>query len=472
MSPARTLQMRLSTLLRQLFCCLSAALLVVCADMPRVYGRQAKAFDFAELDKAVEAELKAGHTPGAAVAVVSGDRVVYVKGFGVTSVEEGGAAVTPDTLFRMGSTTKMFTAAALVTLAGEGKIRLDAPIGDFVKNLPPKIAALTAHQLLSQSSGLRDFAPTVTSDDDAALAKNIRAWNDELFFTEPSKIYSYSSPNYWLAGFIVEELAGRPYSDAMRELVFKPLGMRRTTLRPLEAMTYPLALGHNAEKGSAVVIRPIANNVAKYPGGSIYSSVNELARFAVAMMNGGRLEGRQALAQLVVDELPKPQFYLPGEERAFYGYGLLGFESGGVKTVSHGGVSSGYGSTIMLAPEHKFAVIVLTNRNGETLPRTRQRAMELVLPLKPDPAEQPRPKPPDTDELRRYLGKYAHSPQTWEVLMKEGKLFLNEDGKDFELTKLGRDRFGYDQGEMLFVPDERGIIGHIFMGLYAARRTQ
>ena len=463
--------MKHSTLARQLPAILSAALIFACAVMPRVHARQAKAIDFAELDKVIEAELKAGHTPGAAVAVVSGDGVVYARGFGLTSAEGGGAAVTPDTLFRMGSTTKMFTAAALVTLAAEGKIRLDAPIGNYVKGLPPKIAALTSHQLLSQSSGLRDFAPTVTSDDDAALGKNIRAWNDELFFTEPNKIYSYSSPNYWLAGFVVEELTGRPYSDAMRELVFKPLGMRRTTLRPLEAMTYQLALGHNVEKGGAVVIRPISNNVAKYPGGSIYSSVNELARFAVAMMNGGKLEGRQALLPLVVEELPKPQFYLPGEERAFYGYGLLGFEAGGVKTVSHGGVSSGYGSTIMFAPDYKLAVIVLTNRNGATLPQTRQRAMQLALPLKPDPAEQPKPQPPDADEMRRYVGKYAHAPQTWEVFVKDGKLFLKEDGKEFELTKLGRDRFGYEQGEVLFVPDERGTAGHIFMGLYAARRS-
>jgi CubicO group peptidase (beta-lactamase class C family) len=463
--------MRHTTLARRLLCVLTAALLFACAVAPRAAAGQSKPPDFAELDKVVEDEIKAGHTPGAAVAVVMGDRVVYAKGFGATSAEEGAAAVNADTLFRMGSTTKMFTAAALVTLAAEGKVRLDAPVGNYVKGLPPKIAALTPHQLLSQSSGLRDFAPTVTSDDDAALGQNIRAWKDDLFFTEPNRIYSYSSANYWLAGFAVEELAGRPYSDAMRELVFKPLGMRRTTLRPLEAMTYPLALGHNVEKGGAVVIRPAANNVAKYPGGSIYSSAVELARFAVAMMNGGRLEGRQALAPLVAGELPKPQFYLPGGERAFYGYGLLGFESGGVKTVSHGGVSSGYGSNITFAPEHKFAVIVLTNRNGETLPRTRQRAMQLALPLQPDPAEQPRPQPPGADEMRRYAGKYAHAPQTWEVFVKDGKLFMKEDGKDFELTKLGPDRFGYEQGEVLFVPDEKGAVGHIFMGLYAARRA-
>jgi CubicO group peptidase (beta-lactamase class C family) len=439
------------------------------AAVPRAEARQAKPIDFAELDKIIEEELKAGHTPGAAVAVVSGDRVVYAKGFGLTSAE-GGAAFTPETLFRMGSTTKMFTAAALVTLASEGKLRLDAPVGNYVRGLPPKIAALTAHQLLSLSSGLRDFAPTLVSDDDAALGQNIRGWKDDLFFTEPNSIYSYASPNYWLAGLVVEELSGRPYSDAMRELVFKSLGMRRTTLRPLEALTYPLALGHNVEKGAAVVIRPAANNVAKYPGGSIYSSAVELSRFAVAMLNGGQLEGRQALPALVVEQLPRPQFYLPGEERAFYGYGLLGFEAGGVKTVSHGGVSSGYGSNITFAPDYKFAVVVLTNRNGETLPRTRQRAMQLALPLKPDPAEPPKPPAPDAEEMGRYTGRYAHAPQTWEVFVKDGKLFLKEEGKEFELTKLGRERYGYEQGEVLFVPDERGVVRHIFMGLYAARR--
>jgi hypothetical protein len=97
--------------------------------------------------------------------------------------------------------------------------------------------------------------------------------------------------------------------------------------------------------------------------------------------------------------------------------------------------------------------------------------MRLALPLKPDPAEPPKPPAPDADEMKRYVGKYAHAPQTWEVFVKDGKLYLKEDGKDFELTKLGRERFGYEQGELLFVPDERGTIGYIFTGLYAARRT-
>lgn len=431
---------------------------------------QAKTIDFAELEKTVEAEIKANKTPGAAIAVVSGDRVVFAKGFGVTSAEDG-INVTADTLFRMGSTTKMFTAAALVSLADTGKIKLDAPIGNYIRNLPPKISQLTAHRLLSQSSGLKDFAPLAASDDDAALKQNILAWKDDVFFTEPNKIYSYSSPNYWLAGFLTEELTGKPYSDAMAEILFKPLGMTRSTIRPLAAMTYPLALGHNIENGSPIVIRPIANNAAKYPGGSMYSSASELSRFAIAMLNGGKLEGRQVLSPMVVSELPKPQFYLPGEDRSFYGYGLVGFEVRGVKIVSHGGVSSGYGSTIEFAPEQKYAVIVLANRNGETLPKTRRKAMEMLLPLKTEVPERPKPAPANTEEIKRYVGTYSNDPQTWEVFIKDNRLFLKEEGKDFELTKTGKDTFAYEQGEAVFTSNEKGEIEHISFGLYAARKN-
>jgi CubicO group peptidase (beta-lactamase class C family) len=447
----------------------TAVLLASLLGASSMISAQTKTIDFAGLEKTIEAELKESKTPGAAVVIVSGDKIVFVKGFGSTSAENGNP-VTPDTLFRMGSTTKMFTAAALVALADAGKIKLDAPVGNYIKNLPPKISALTAHRLLSQSAGLRDFASPVKSDDDASLAQNIRSWNTDVFFTEPDKVYSYSSAGYWLAGFLTEELSGKLYADAMREIIFKPLGMTRSTLRPFEAMTYPLALGHQVTNGNATVVRPIFNNAAMYPGGSIYSNANELARFAIAMLDGGKIDGKQALSPFVVENLQKPQFYLPGEEKAFYGYGLLGYEQRGVKTVSHGGVSRGYGSMILFAPEQKFAVITLSNSNGQTLPKTRQKAMELFLPLKPETSEQPKTPAISADEMKRYVGKFAHAPQTWEVFTKDGKLYFRDEGKDFQLSKTGKDRFVFEQGELIFVPDAKGEIEHLFMGLYAARK--
>src|SRR5215213_6238258 len=190
---------------------------------------------FTELEKVVEAELKETGTSGAAVAVISDGRVVFAKGFGVASVESGGA-ITPDTLFRLGSTTKMFTGAALVTLSDKNRIKLDEAIGKYAKGLPPKLAQVTAHQLLSNNAGVGDFAAPPPSHDDAALAAMVRSWKDDVMFGEPGKVYSYSSPGFWLAGYVLEETGGKPYSDMMDELLFQPLGMRRTTLRPLVAM--------------------------------------------------------------------------------------------------------------------------------------------------------------------------------------------------------------------------------------------
>src|SRR5688572_30960501 len=141
----------------------------------------AKPPDFTELEKLVPEELKERNTPGAVIAIVSGNRVVYQKAFGLANIETG-AAMQPEMLFRLGSTTKMFTAAALVALAEQNKIQLNEPLASRVKGLNTKVGAVTPHQLLSNSAGVRDFAAPVVSNDDAALGNMVRSWKDDIFF--------------------------------------------------------------------------------------------------------------------------------------------------------------------------------------------------------------------------------------------------------------------------------------------------
>ena len=432
--------------------------------------------DFAELEKVIVEELKERNTPGAAVAVVSGDRVIYAKGFGVASVETA-APVTPEMLFRLGSTTKMFTAAALVTLAEQGRLKLDAPIGDYVKGLSPRLAGVTVHQLLSNTSGLRDSIEPPVSHDEAALARMVRAWKEDAFYTEPGKIYSYSSPGFWLAGVVIEEVAGKPYAEAMQDLLFAPLGMGRTTLRPLAAVTHPFALGHSAQgKEQPAVLRPIYNNAAIWPAGSIFSSVTDLSRFVIALLDAGRVDGRQALAPALSAKLSTPHAPIPGETEAHYAYGLMTFNHRGVRLVMHGGFSRGYGSMIQMAPAHRFAVIVVTNKSGETLPRTVGKALELGLPLKAQAAEPARPALPVGEaEAADYVGLYAHPPQTWEVFVREGRLFLKQGDQEFALKKVGDLRFAYGpagEREFVLVRGADGRVEHLFSNLYSARKVR
>ncbi|HEV3471524.1 MAG TPA: serine hydrolase domain-containing protein [Pyrinomonadaceae bacterium] len=431
--------------------------------------------DFGELERIIEEELRETRTPGAAVAVISGGRVVFAKGFGVASVETA-APVTPDTLFRLGSTTKMFTGAALVALAGQGKLRLDAPVGDFAEGLAPRLSGLTAHQLLSNQAGVADFAAPFVSHDDAALARMVRGWkDDDALFAGPGRIYSYSSPGFWLAGYVAEEAAGKPYADVMEEVVFRPLGMARTTLRPLVAMTYPLAVGHGVQEGRAVVIRPAFNNVAMWPAGSVYSSANDLSRFALAFLHGGQLEGKQALPASVFEGLSGRHVPLPGGEGVHYGYGLLNFEQRGVRLLMHGGFSRGYGSMLQLAPEHKFAVVVVANASGQTMPRTVEKAREMFLPLKPEAAGAGKKAlTVSADDLKKFAGAYVNGPQTWEVVSRDGRLALRRDGSETPLSKTGDLRLSFGDSleqDLVFVAGPEGRAEYLFDGLYSARRV-
>jgi CubicO group peptidase (beta-lactamase class C family) len=430
--------------------------------------------DFSELEKLVPEELKQRNTPGAVIAIVSGDRVVYQKAFGVANIETG-VPMQPEMLFRLGSTTKMFTAAALVSLAEQNKINLNEPIGNRVKGLNEKIAALTPHHLLSNSAGVRDFAAPSVSNDDPALGNMVRSWKDEIFFANQGEIYSYSSAGFWLSGFIVEELQGKPYGDSMVELLFKPLGMERTTLRPLMAMTYPFASPHQPVDGKPVIVRPFFNSVAMWPAGSIFSNANDLSRWVIALLNEGRLDGKQVLSPTLIAKMFGHHIPVPGEKDSYYGYGLTVFKYKDVEFVGHGGFSRGYGSMIQMVPSRKFAVIVLTNRSGETLRKSLNKAMELGLGLKDDQPEKPAAVvPPSPAEMQEYAGSYSHAPQIWEVSIKDGKLYVKVEGNEHQLTKSGERKFTFganNENELVFVPGKSGKIEFIFTELYAAKRV-
>jgi CubicO group peptidase (beta-lactamase class C family) len=438
-------------------------------------SNQPSAIDFSELDKLVPAELQEKNTPGAVITIVSGDQIIYQKAFGVANVETN-AAMQTEMLFRLGSTTKMFTASALLAIAEKGRINLNEPIGNRIKGLNGKIAAVTPHHLMSNSAGVRDFAAPVISNDDAALRNMVRSWNDDIFFADQGEIYSYSSAGFWLSGFVVEELQGKSYADAMTELVFKPIGMERTTLNPFMVITYPFATGHAVEGGKPTILRPMFNNVAMWPAGSIFSNAKDLSRWVIALLNEGRVEGKQLFSASAIKQMVQHHVPVPGETDSYYGYGLTVFKYNGLEFAGHGGFSRGYGSMIQMVPSRKFAVIVLTNKSGETMRKSLNKAMELGLGLKDDEPQKPAPVAPVTEaEMKEYVGSYSHAPTIWEVSVKDSKLYIKFDGNEHALTKSGDRKFTFgaqNENELVFVPGKNGKIGFLFTELYGAKRVE
>ena len=456
--------------------------------------------DYRELEKTVLRELKETNTPGAAVAIVSGNRVIYAKGFGTSDVETG-SPVTPEMIFRVGSISKMLTASVLVSLAEEGKIALDAPVGDFVKGLDTRLSRLTAHQLMSHSAGIIDYAHICCAQEESALAAQVRAYEDaDYFFTQPGRIFSYSNPSYHIAGYIIQELTGKLYADAMDERLYKPLGMTHTTYRPTVAMTFPLSQGHDAA-GTAkpTVVRPFVNNVGDWPSGYVYTNVSDLARFAIAFMNGGRIDGKQVLSSSLIATLSRPYVDVPFSwdvppgffEGAKYGHGFFIQEHRGVQLLHHGGTINGFGAFVAMAPKYRFAVIIFANRTGSILSKSLEKALELSLPLK-SKRQAPRKQvvlPMTLAEMESYAGTYVNGTLKIELRVREGKLFRKEfypttveegPGRDFEapVMKVGTNRFAFTLPgetalvEFVLVPGASGKPEYLHSFMGAARRIE
>ena len=427
---------------------------------------------FAGIETAVREELKQRQAPGAAVAVVHDGRVIYSRGFGMANVETG-EEVRPEMLFRLGSTTKMFTAAAVVLLAHEGKLDLNAPIGRHIPGLSPKLAALTAHQLLSHTSGILDEAPMFGSHDDEALKREIASWNNGRFFAEPGQVYSYSNPGYWLAGLLAEQVGGKPFADQIATSLFAPLGMSRSTLRPTMAMTYPLAQGHDLVDGRLQIIRPTANNAASWPAGSIFSSVIDLSRWMSAFVDGGVLDGKQALPAAVFSTLATAKTAIPGSSNK-YGYGVQVGEWRGLRVVEHGGSRSGYGSVIRMVPARRFGVVVLANRTGVGLRRTADAAIEAVLGLAPETTtSKPVSMSTSAADRQRFAGEYSQGARRRMTIAAQGnELVIRQDGDELPLKQTGDLELSAGENRFIFVTDATGTITFLHFGGRSWRKVR
>jgi CubicO group peptidase (beta-lactamase class C family) len=443
-------------------------LLMSCWPCSQASSASQQESGFAELEKIALEELQETGTPGSAVAVVSGERVVFAKGFGESNINAH-TPVKPEMLFRLGAPTKVFTAASLVMLAEEGKIRLDEPIGKYVKGLSPKLAQVTAHQLLTHTAGLKDESPTYGRHDETALADTVRSWKDDYCVSRPGQKFSHSNPGYWLAGFVIEQLTGKPFADQLKERLFDPLGMSNTTFRPTMAITFPFSEGHDAYGNASLkVVRPIADDAASWPSGSMFSSVLDLSRFAIAFMNGGKIDGRQILEPSLIAKISTPYIDIPGTSRK-YGYGLIISDYRGVHVLRHGGTRLGYGSLLLMALEHRFAVISLANRSGVVLTKTAEKAFEMLLPVKPRPLPGPEIAM-NEEEMARYAGVYTDPPGSVEISVNDGQLFFKQYGVRTKITKIANYRFtmfapfSSQAEEIVLFPGSNGEIEYLRKG--------
>lgn len=442
--------------------------------------------NFYQLEQHIEERMQAAQVPGLALAVVKDRQVIYAKGFGVTSVEDGGLPVTPGTLFRIGSVTKPLTGSAILRLVEAGKLELDRPVKDYLPWLSfseeGATERITLRMLLSHTTGLVTDAGHFGKRDAEALGAYVREQMPHYqFIAPPGKLWFYSNPGLILAGYIAEVASGQPYTELMQALVFEPLEMQRTTFDPTVAMTYPLAQSHDLnEDGTLTVQHHFADNMAHYPAGFVMSTVLDLANFAIMQMSQGRFHDQQILSPASIASMHTPHASLYTLNDA--GYGLtFGTESyKGQRVVGHTGGISSFISRFSMIPAEGGAVILLFNRAAANFDSDRiiNTIFDQLLDL---PQEAPAPPPVAAEQAfwQQYTGSYLGPYNGLAVIQPEdSELILTHNGERMPLQALRKDLyFAQKPGSEVqisvgFIAEETGATQYVMIDGSPCKRIE
>jgi len=412
----------------------------------------------ARLDGVARAALTSSKAPGATVAVVVNGRLAYVQGYGLANVETR-QRMTADMLLRVGSVTKMFTGTMLAELAEQNRIDMTKPIGDLVPSLKGKrVGAVTTQQLMTHSAGWLDNAVPYGRMGEGALGEVMREVSDTLFYTEPGRTFSYSNPSISMAGYVGEVAGKQRFAALVESLVMRPAGMRLSTFKPLEALTYPIALGHEAGANSMQIVRPMPENTAQWAAGFLFATAPELARFTIALMNGGMIDGAQAFSAGAVRRVTTGYVAHPGGsglDSAMYGYGLVVGRSGTDRVWTHGGSINGYNASITMLPDRKAAVIVLVNGPGAGIDAIESAALRMAVGYSAPQVSAPAGREATAAERAALVGRYAQGRNVLEVLEQDGVLTVKQGVAVMTAKLVGTN-------ELLVIPPQ-GAARHIYV---------
>ncbi len=394
---------------------------------------------FRAVADSIEAERAALGAPGVAVAIMEHGKVTFAQGFGQKHPDRADP-VLPTTLFRIGSVTKMLTAAALLQLVQDGEVDLGAPITQYVPEFrlsrdPTWAPSIRVRHLLTHSSGLADAGEEGAPDrPDSDLFDHLTGAEfsqQEYLMAPPGRMYNYSNPNFMLAGLITERVSGVPYREYMRKNVFDPLGMHRTRFlgKEVEAdgdYAFGKTTDWTTNTGEPALAGPQSYDSAwGRPAGFAWSSVLDLAKFAHFLMHGQR----SVLSRSLDLAMQSPQ--INTEENLdldYYGYGLAiskGAQAGNqfypLYLVEHGGAIRGFSAQVFTIPSQGFAFITLANADGAYFNQSLIAAVQALVEL---PAPLP---PPDPGVDPSTFGMYAG---TYEDPFNVGPIYVSNDATD------------------------------------------
>ena len=266
------------------------------------------------IDTYVEEQMRRLKIPGISLAIIEGDQIVHLRGFG--RARPHGEVPSPTTLFPIASLTKSFTALAVMQLVEAGKIELDAPVQRYLPWFrvadPEASAQMTVRHLLIQTSGLPTSSGELFvadfDDSPGAAERQARALSTLVLTRPVGSAHEYSNSNYQLLGLILEVASGESYADYVQRHILTPLGMSHTYTSQAVAKENGLAVANLAVGHRYWFAVPFAAPNMPLPqaglaGGGLISCAEDLARYMIALLNGGRYGDVQILSAAAIEEL-------------------------------------------------------------------------------------------------------------------------------------------------------------------------
>jgi CubicO group peptidase (beta-lactamase class C family) len=377
-------------------------------------------------------------SPGCALGVYRDGQMIYAKGYGLANLEEN-VAITPQSVFDIGSTSKQFTATSILLLEREGKLSVNDDVRKHIPELPEYGHKVTILHLLNHTSGLRDYltlmelagtnTDSVTTDEDAlALIARQKALN-----FAPGSDYLYSNTGFFLLSVIVKRVSGKTLREFAAENIFEPLGMTHTQYRDDHtALIANRALAYEPkEKKDGYTLD--VSYFEQTGDGAVHTSVEDLLKWDENFYSG-QIGGKEFLAEI------QEQGKLNSGKVLDYAKGLVITNYRGLCRVSHGGSWGGYRAQLMRFPEQHFSVACLCNvGNADPSKRTIEVAdIYLGSVMKPKDAkkseeeeEEKEPKEParvalTAEQLHAYAGDYRSDELgvAYRLGIKDGNLKL------------------------------------------------
>lgn len=372
------------------------------------------------------AEAYPASGPGAAVLVVQDGKPVLRKGYGLAEVELG-VPVQPDMVFRVGSVTKQFTAACVLKLADEDRLKLDDDIAKYLPDYPAGGRRVTIEQLLTHTSGIRSYTDMpawgARMREDWTLQELVDFFKTEPFDFEPGARWHYDNSGYVLLGVILERVTGKKYGDLVSEMIFRPLGMKDTRYGSDAPIIPRRASGYQKTDGG-IVNAPFLSMTQPFSAGAIVSTVDDLARWQAALDAGAILtaESRRKMWTPVA---------LPDGTPTRYGYGWAIWNYQGHTIVEHGGGINGFLTANMRLPDDHLYVAVLSNCGGCADPRALALGAASILIGRPSMDRATVILAPAL--LDRYAGVYRDSDgDDWTVRHKDDHLVLEAGPRSWD----------------------------------------